>query len=118
MIESFRAARWVRTLNLVLQAILFLTFVGGLNYLARSHAWRFDLTRYRRYTLSPETVAYLRNLIRPVQIVVTAAVRLVASGRLGGRGLADVAPVALGGLAISVFSARHFGKFHGGNFSP
>jgi hypothetical protein len=71
VIESFRAARWVRTLNLVLQAILFLTFVGGLNYLARSHAWRFDLTRYRRYSLSAETLAYLRELSLPVHIVVT-----------------------------------------------
>ncbi len=42
--DSFRAARWVRTLNLVLQAVLFLTLFAGLNYLARNHAWRFDLT--------------------------------------------------------------------------
>jgi len=72
VIQSFRAARWVRTLNLLLQAVLFLTFVGGLNYLARSHAWRFDLTRYRRYSLSAETLAYLRELSLPVHIVVTA----------------------------------------------
>ena len=26
--ESFRAARWIRTLNLVLQALLFLTLFG------------------------------------------------------------------------------------------
>ena len=71
MIDSTRAARWIRTLNLVLQAVLFLTFVGGLNYLARSHAWRFDLTRYRRYSLSAETLAYLHELSRPVHIVVT-----------------------------------------------
>ncbi len=72
MIDSFRAARWVRTLNLLLQAVLFLTFVGGLNYLARSHAWRFDLTRYRRFSLSAETLAYLRELSLPVHIVVTS----------------------------------------------
>ncbi|HWL15724.1 MAG TPA: Gldg family protein, partial [Opitutus sp.] len=69
--DSFRAARWVRTLNLVLQAVLFLTLFGGLNYLARNHAWRFDLTEQRRYSLSAETVAYLQNLPRPVHIVVT-----------------------------------------------
>jgi hypothetical protein len=34
VIDSFRAARWIRTLNLVLQAVLFLTLIGGLNYLA------------------------------------------------------------------------------------
>lgn len=71
MIDSTRAARWIRTLNLILQAVLFLTFIGGLNYLARSHAWRFDLTRYRRYSLSAETLSYLRELSRPVHIVVT-----------------------------------------------
>jgi ABC-type uncharacterized transport system involved in gliding motility auxiliary subunit len=69
--DSFRAARWVRTLNLVLQAVLFLTLFGGLNYLARNHAWRFDLTHQRRFSLSPETLSYLHNLPRPVRIVVT-----------------------------------------------
>ncbi len=71
MIDSFRATRWIRTLNLVLQAILFLTFIGGLNYLAGVHVWRKDLTRYRRYSLSPETLSYLGELSRPVHIVIT-----------------------------------------------
>ena len=71
--ESFRRARWVRTTNLVLQAVLFVTLFGGLNYLAGNHAWRFDLTRYRRYSLSPETLAYLKELRSPVRIIVTVA---------------------------------------------
>jgi hypothetical protein len=71
VIDSFRATRWIRTLNLVLQAILFLTFIGGLNYLAGVHVWRKDLTRYRRYSLSPETLSYLGELSRPVHIVIT-----------------------------------------------
>jgi ABC-type uncharacterized transport system involved in gliding motility auxiliary subunit len=69
--DSFRTARWIRTANLVLQAVLFLTLFGGLNYLARNHSWRFDLTAHRRYSLSPETKSYLQNLQRPVRIVVT-----------------------------------------------
>lgn len=69
--DSFRTARWIRTINLVLQAVLFLTLFGGLNYLARNHAWRFDLTAQRRYSLSPETRSYIQNLERPVRIVVT-----------------------------------------------
>ncbi len=74
--ESFRAARWTRTANLVMQAILFMTLFGGLNYLAGLNgwgegAWRVDLTRYRRYSLSPETLAYLRELASPVRVVVT-----------------------------------------------
>ena len=72
MIDSFRAARWIRTLNLILQALLLLTFIGGLNFLARSHSLRFDLTRYRRFSLSAETLAYLRELSQPVHIVVTS----------------------------------------------
>lgn len=71
LFDSFRAARWARTLNLVLQAVLFLTLFGGLNYLARYHSGRFDLTQHRRYSLSPETLAYLHNLSRPVRIIVT-----------------------------------------------
>jgi hypothetical protein len=68
--DSFRSARWIRTANLVVQAVLFLTLFGGLNYLAGNHSWRFDLTRYRRYSLSPETLAYLRELRGPVRVVV------------------------------------------------
>ncbi len=69
--DSFRTARWIRTLNLVLQALLTLTLFGGLNYLARHHPWRIDLTQHRRFSLSPETLSYLRHLARPVKIVAT-----------------------------------------------
>lgn len=70
-LESFRTVRWIRTINLALQAILVLTLFGGLNYLSRSYSWRYDLTQHRRYSLSPETLAYLANLQRPVRIIVT-----------------------------------------------
>jgi ABC-type uncharacterized transport system involved in gliding motility auxiliary subunit len=70
-IESYRAARWVRTINLVLQAALFLSLFGGLNYVALRFHWRYDLSQHRRYSLSPETVSYLGELKRPVHIVVT-----------------------------------------------
>ncbi len=69
---AFRANRWLRTLNLVLQALLVLTFTAGLNYVALSHPWRFDLTASHRFTLSPETIAFLRDKVtRPAKIVVT-----------------------------------------------
>lgn len=76
LVDSFRVSRWVRTVNLVLQAILFVTLFYGLNYLADNHGWqddpwRVDLTRSRRFSLSPETLAYLKSLGRPVRIVVT-----------------------------------------------
>lgn len=69
--ESFRAVRWLRTLNLVLQAVLVLSFFGGLNYVAKNHAWRFDLTKQRKFSLSPETLSFIKNLERPVHMIVT-----------------------------------------------
>jgi hypothetical protein len=69
--ETFRAVRWLRTLNLVLQAVLFLTFFGGLNYVAKNHPWRFDLTQARKFSLSPETLSFVRNLKSPVHIIMT-----------------------------------------------
>ncbi len=70
-LQSFGAARWMRTFNLILQALLFLTLVGGLNYLALTHSWRFDLTAARRFSLSPETLAHLAALEESVTLVVT-----------------------------------------------
>jgi len=69
--DSFRAARWIRFTNLILQSILFLSLFAGLNYIALNHAWRFDLTENRRYSLSAETRAYLADLERNVRIYVT-----------------------------------------------
>ena len=69
--HSFAFARWTRTLNLVLQAFLLLTFFGGLNYLALNYGWRWDLTNHRRHTLSEETQAYLRSLEQPVKLIIT-----------------------------------------------
>ena len=70
-VESFRAARWIRSLNLILQAVLFLTFFAGLNYVALHYAWRFDLTRMHKHSLSAETRSYLSQLKKPVTIIVT-----------------------------------------------
>jgi hypothetical protein len=69
--ESFQANRWIRTINLVLQAVLFLFLFGGINYLAQIYTWRFDLTRGRLFSLSAETRSYLAGLTEPVRIVVT-----------------------------------------------
>ncbi len=69
--DSFRAARWIRLINLLLQAVLFLALFGGLNYVALSHAWRFDLTRNRQHSLSAETKSYLERLEHNVSITVT-----------------------------------------------
>lgn len=71
LFQSFRAARWVRTLNLLLQAILILTFVGGLNYLALQYSWRFEVSPLRGRALSAETLSYIRQLKEPLRVVVT-----------------------------------------------
>ena len=70
-VESFRTVRWLRSLNLILQALLVLTFFGGLNYVAKNHPWRFDLTKQRKFSLSAETLSYIKNLQRPVHVVMT-----------------------------------------------
>ncbi|MBA4137876.1 MAG: ABC transporter [Opitutus sp.] len=69
--DSFRTARWIRIVNLLLQAVLFLALFGGLNYIALNHSWRWDLTKNRRYSLSAETESYLKRLDQPVRVVVT-----------------------------------------------
>lgn len=69
--DSFRTARWIRLINLLLQAVLFLTLFAGLNYVALNHSWRFDLTKNRRYSLSAETESYLKRLTQAVRIHVT-----------------------------------------------
>lgn len=69
-LDSFGAARWLRTINLLLQALLLLTLCGGLNYLALHYSWRYDLTAHRRHSLSPETLSYLESLDQPVRFVV------------------------------------------------
>lgn len=66
--DSFRAARWVRLINLLLQAVLFVSFFAGLNYIALRHTWRFELSGA---ALSPETKSYLSQLEKPVHIIVT-----------------------------------------------
>jgi len=70
-LESFRAVRWIRTLNLVLQALLVLSFFGGLNFIALHYSWRWDITRSHRHSLSPETLSYVHSLKRPVRIIAT-----------------------------------------------
>ena len=40
---------------------------------------------------------------------------VVCVGNFDLKSASDVLPLALGALLISLFSARHFGRFHGGN---
>jgi hypothetical protein len=46
---------------------------------------------------------------------VFAYLLLLQVGHFDVRSIASIAPLAAGALLISLFSARHFGEFHGGN---
>ncbi|MFA5256515.1 MAG: GldG family protein [Opitutales bacterium] len=70
-LDDFRFANPLRRLNKFVQILLALGLIAGLNTLASRHYWRQDLSRNGTYSLSPETLAYLRGLKEPVHVVVT-----------------------------------------------
>jgi thiol:disulfide interchange protein len=47
---------------------------------------------------------------------VVGYVLVVRIGNFDLRSISDVLALAIGALLISLFAARHFGQFHGGNF--
>lgn len=69
--DEFRHARWFKALNRTTQILLAVILVMALNYIASVQFTRSDLTHNHRFSLSAETLAYLRNLSEPVQIIVT-----------------------------------------------
>lgn len=68
---DFRHVRWLRSANRTLQIILALSFITIVNLIAMKHFIREDLTGKNRFSLSPETIAYLRELETPVEVIVT-----------------------------------------------
>lgn len=74
-LDDFRHANRVTALNRLLQMALAIAFIAGLNYVAMQHFSRMDITLSNRYTLSPETKSYLRELDpdKPVKVIVTLA---------------------------------------------
>lgn len=71
MFQDFQSVRRFQAANRLLHIVLSLTLVLGLNALAYRWYVRVDLTAGRRLSLSPETLAYLRQLSQPVDIIVT-----------------------------------------------
>jgi hypothetical protein len=61
-LEDFRFARWARSLNRSVQILFSLSLVAALNILAATHFERWDLTANHRFSLSPETLAYLSTI--------------------------------------------------------
>ena len=70
-LNNFGWIKKLRALNTVLLATLGFTLIFGLNFLASSHFVRVDLTENGRYSLAPETKAFLENLENPATIIVT-----------------------------------------------
>jgi len=60
-LEEYRVARWAKGANRVVQIVLSLALVAGLNVLAARHFERWDLTEGHRFSLSAETRAYLTS---------------------------------------------------------
>ena len=71
MLEDFKHARLAKRLNRWGQIALTLSLITTLNYISFHHFLRKDLTQDARYSLSAETLAYIRNLEVPVQFIIT-----------------------------------------------
>lgn len=70
-LDDFRVARWVKGVNRALQVLLALSLAAALNFIAARHFTRSDLTRTHRYSLAPETLAYLQEIKEPIRVIVT-----------------------------------------------
>lgn len=72
-LTDFKYARWATTSHLLAQGVLCILLFAGGSYLASQYFYREDMTRQHRYSLSPETEAYLNQLERSVKVYVTIA---------------------------------------------
>ncbi|MFL3658533.1 MAG: GldG family protein [Opitutales bacterium] len=71
LIESYQSNRIVDGLHTIAQFILVFLILAAINTIAMRNYKRIDTTIGRDFTLSPQTVAYLSQLERPINIVVT-----------------------------------------------
>lgn len=70
-VENFKYVNWIKSINQLVQILLCISFIIGLNYFANNIYWRSDLTRDHIYSLSPESLAYIRQIDKPIKIIVT-----------------------------------------------
>ncbi|MCD8481223.1 MAG: GldG family protein [Verrucomicrobia bacterium] len=69
--DKFENSVRLRRLNRWVQILLFLAFIAGINYAATHFFWRVDLTQRHLFSLSPETIGYLREIREPIEVIVT-----------------------------------------------
>ncbi len=68
--DDFRRTNLWRRLNALLQVLLCLSLIAAVNFLGSNHFERKDLTQDRKFSLSPETEAYLDTVTKPVEIFI------------------------------------------------
>ncbi len=56
--------------NAIAATVAMVVLLGVVNFLAVNYTGRLDLTENQRYTLAPETQTLVRNLDRPVQVLI------------------------------------------------
>jgi ABC-type uncharacterized transport system involved in gliding motility auxiliary subunit len=56
--------------NAIAATVAMVVLLGVVNFLAVNYTGRLDLTENQRYTLAPETQELVRNLDRPVQVLI------------------------------------------------
>lgn len=70
-LESFQSHRLSDRFQAVVQIILVFLILAAINFIGMRRFQRVDLTEGNQYSLSPETLAYLKQLDRPIQAIVT-----------------------------------------------
>ncbi|MBC2603058.1 GldG family protein [Puniceicoccus vermicola] len=68
--DDFRRTNRWRRLNAFLQVLLCISLIAAINHLGSGHFERRDLTQDRKFSLSPETEAYLSSVEKPVDIYI------------------------------------------------
>lgn len=72
--KTFKVGRFTVTLNVLLQAVIFIAIVAMINYVSRDQFVRADWSRSNKFTLSSQTTALLSSLDKPVQVIVCVGV--------------------------------------------
>ncbi len=71
MSQSFQSNRISDRFQAVLQIVLVFLILIAVNYVGMRTYQRYDLTEGNIYSLSPETLAYLKQLQQPIEAIVT-----------------------------------------------
>ena len=70
--KTIKIGRLTFTINVLVQAIIFVAIVAMINYVSRDQFIRSDWSRVNKFTLSSQTKALLASLQKPVQVIVCA----------------------------------------------